>query len=155
MHELDPALIQQAQLLGQRRTPTKAEQREMEKANIILAAVQVGGTALSSLCENSDVSWPLRKRVQYAQDITHAILDRSEESKDDFDGNVQMRKLRNQLAAQLVYSRLRGLTIFDDAKACVAECFEASTKILTDANVFAEKEVGDEKTAGSSTLSSS
>jgi len=146
MNQLDPALVQQAQLLGQRRTPTKAEMREMEKSQIMAATLQVGGTALGSFLE---AGGDLQRSATYSQAIAKAILDKSEETKGDFEDDIRLRKARNQLAAQLVYSKARG----DGIEVClqtppnklVEECFVVAATMIRDADAFAEKEVSREK----------
>jgi hypothetical protein len=157
MNEIDPRLINQAHLLGQRRTPTRAEQKEMERANIMLAHLQVTGTALSSLLEGgADYTNP--EVVKFAQSVTEEVLKRSESTKDDFDGNVALRKVRNQLAAQLIYSDLRGgygALNQEAAAKLVNSLFDTATEVAKDAEEFAEKEVNGERSTDSPAESSS
>ena len=150
MNEIDPALLQQAQLLGGRRTPTRAEQKEMERANIMMAHLQVSGTALSSLVEAGGSS--SLKSVRFAQSIAESILRKSEGTKDDFDGNVQLRKIRNQLAAQLIYSHLRGSKTHGDSDEIVTGFFDIAATLVSDAKDFAEKEVNSEKAGNPSSI---
>jgi len=150
-NELDPAMLAQAQMLGQRRTPTKAEQRKMEEAQFMMAALQVSSTTLSSFLEGGHGRLE-DDDVTFSIDVAKAILKFSEETKDDFEGNVMLRKLRNQLGAQLVYSAVRGgqAEIFSyDATALVMTCFDTAKTLLESADEFSKEAMNEEADSSS------
>jgi hypothetical protein len=154
-NELDPAMLAQAQMLGQRRTPTMSEQRKIEQAQFMMAALQVSGTALSSFLEGGYGSFE-DENIAFSIDVAKAILKLSEETKGDFEDNVMLRKLRNQLGAQLVYSAIRGGSCADtysrdDATALVKTCFVAAKTLLNSADAFS-KEVANEGADNTSSI---
>jgi len=152
-NELDPAMLAQAQMLGQRRTPTMSEQRKMEQAQFMMAALQVSGTALSSFLEGGHGSFS-DEDIAFSIDVAEAILKLSEETKGDFEDNVMLRKLRNQLGAQLVYSAIRGgrANIYGfNATALVKTCFIAAKTLLNSADKFS-KEVANEGADNTSSI---
>lgn len=153
LNELDPAMLAQAQMLGQRRTPTKAEQRKMDEAQFMMAALQVSGTALSSFLEGGHGKLETNN-IKFSKEVAQAILKGAEETKGDFENNVMLRKLRNQLGAQLVYSAIRGgqADVFNfDANVLVQACFDAASDLLTSADEFS-KEAMNEKAPNSSII---
>lgn len=145
-NELDPMAMAGAPILGQRRGPTKAEQKKMLHAQFMMAFLNVSGTAVSSMLEGgADAD---QKTAEFAKEITKEILRVSEESKDEFDDPMQ-RKLRNQLAAQLIYSDLRGDQTAT-AKECVKSCFKLATDLVLSAEAFADEGVDNEDFSDSS-----
>lgn len=150
MNELDPMMLQQAQLLGQRRAPTKAERREAERINLLIALLQVSGTALSSMLEGGEDYTDLGV-TEFAQKVAKSILKYSESTQEDFDGDIAMRKIRNQLAAQLIYSDLRagGAPSRGEADKLTKDMFAIATKLVNDAKDFAAEETKDESPTSS------
>lgn len=143
MNEIDPVLLQQAHLLGGgQRQPTKAEQLEMIKGQVMMAHLSVAGTALSSHLEAGGA--PDLQSVDFVNEVAQSILDTSEKGRDDFGANIALRKVRNQLAAQLVYSMIRGLTTCPSATTIVDKAFKMATALTTHADEFATKEMENE-----------
>lgn len=148
-NEIDPALLQNAHLVGQPRTPTASEVKQMNKEAIMLAVMQVAGTALSSLLESGPSHYydPVTNS-DVVLEAAKALLKKSDETQNDFDGHIGKRKLRNQLAAQLVYSTLRGGEAYKQS--VIDNAFDAATKIIKGAESYANEEV--EKTTPTSNI---
>jgi hypothetical protein len=155
MNQIDPRLLAQAQMLGgQRRTPTKAEMRQAEHQGIMMAILSVAGTSLSSLLEGGHVS-DMAESKDFSLEVANEILNKSEQTKEDFGEDTMKRKLRNQLAAQLTYSTLRGAGgLIGGATQLVANAFESATSLVENADKFASKEVEGAEPNSSSILSS-
>lgn len=136
-NEIDPRLMENAHILGSRRTPTATEQKQMEKDAITMAVIQVSATALSSILEGGD---PLRDEevANVAIQVAKDLLEKSEETKDDFGEHIGKRKLRNQLAAQFIYSSLRGGQTYKSN--VVHRAFTAAAKLIEEAEAYAESE---------------
>ncbi len=149
LNELDPAMLAQAQMLGQQRTPTKTEQLKMREAQMMMAALQVSGTTLSSFLEGGHGRLE-QDDIDFAVAVSKAVLTLSSQTKDE--ENVMLRKLRNQLGAQIVYSAVRGGKgeIFSyDATALVKAGFDAAASLLTSADEFSKEKVESEEATGS------
>ena len=144
-NELDPMAMAGAPILGQRRGPTKAEQKKMLHAQFLMAFLNVSGTAISSMLESGAEA--NQASADFAKEVTKEILRISEASADEFDDPTQ-RKLRNQLAAQLVFSDLRGGNNAD-AKDLVKGCFKLATDLVLSAEAFADEGVDNEDVADS------
>jgi hypothetical protein len=140
-------MMQNAHVLGQPRMPTSAEVKQMEKDNTTLAVLQIAGTAVSSMLESGE---PLGgdEAVDISLAIAKDLLNKSEQTKDDYGEKIGRRKIRNQLAAQLLYSTLRGGA--DYRKDLIDWSFDIASNLLTKAEQYAEDEA--EKSAPTSDI---
>jgi len=136
-NEIDPRMMGNVPIIGGQRMPTRAEEKQMEKDAITMAVLQVAGTALSSILESGPASvedGDVSSAIQVATDL----LKKSEETKGDYGDHIGKRKLRNQLAAQLIYSALRGGVVYKTN--LIHRAFNAASKILEKAEEYAENE---------------
>lgn len=142
-NEIDPMLMQNAHILNTRRTPTASERKQMEREAVTMALMQVAGTALGSILESGEE--PLRNSDELAKlslQIAKDLLNKSEESKEDFGEQVGKRKLRNQLAAQILYSSLRGGQPYK--LNLIHRSFTIATSVIEGAEAHAEEMVEDD-----------
>lgn len=136
--EIDPRFLQNAHLLGQQRPPTAAEKKAMQKEAITMAVMQVAGTAFSSILESGPAGLNVAE-AEISLRVAKDILKKSEQSKDDYGEQIGKRKLRNQLAAQLIYSTLRGGSNY--LSSTVDKAFDLATKIVDESEAYAENEI--------------
>lgn len=140
-NEIDPNLLNQAQLLGQRRQPTQAEQEQIHRESLTVAQFTLATNSLSSLLENP-CDMPHDTAFDLAQKIAVIILDKSKasEESDEFGKYPTKRKMRNQCAAQLIYASLRTKDV-KLAETYVDVCFSQANELIKKAEEYAEKEV--------------
>lgn len=141
-NQMDPVMMQNAHVLGEPRMPTASEAKTMERNAITIAVMNIAGTALSSMLEYSDDPTNVQ-RVPCSINLAKAILDKSEATQNDYGEEVSKRKLRNQLAAQLIYSALRGGANPHPSE--LVDCsFDQASQILKEAEKYATEKTTDD-----------
>ena len=145
--EIDPLLMQNAHLLGQQRTPTKAELHKMEKDAITMAILQVSTTALNAMLESGSHPLSGDDAANIALQVAKDLLSVSSERENDFEDNIQKRKIRNQIAAQLVYANLRGGIQYK--KNSIHRAFNAASKLIEESESYAETEMARDSSTNS------
>ena len=137
MNELTPEMMAQAHMLdGKRRTPTKAELKQMQRGNIFAALTHIAGTTASTLIEAGVTPAIATGRSLI---IAKEMLSYAEKALEEEEWEIaQLRQLRNQMAAQLIYSALRANPGLDNIKA-IEQGYESATQIVKGAEKNAEE----------------
>jgi len=135
-NQLDPAMMNQAHMLGQQRAPTESEIAEARRHIDMTSLMQVAGAVLTSLLEGGfDES--REDRTTIATGVAKKFLSKLDSLNDHAD-NPPKRKARNQMAAQLIYSILRSSGTAEHV-GLVDIGFDMADEILKESEDYAEE----------------
>ena len=154
-NQVDPNIYNQATILGQQQEPTADEIKTMERNALTIAAVNISGTAISSLLE-SNGAFSIEEASDISFSFAKSILDKSDETKDDYGDEVGKRKVRNQLAAQICFALLKGhppsfITTdgpsYEGTKKYVDSAFKIASNMLERSQEYAIQKVDNEESS--------
>lgn len=139
-NQIPPEMLAQAHMIGQPRMRTEAEELEMMQNALTMTVANIAGTVYSAMTEAGNQPSP-----SVAIDIAKSVLSVSEQIKDE-DEPIGKRKMRNQLAAQLFFSALRGGLRPTKPEESLKEFFEEAAQMVTLSEEYAREQVEKEKT---------
>jgi len=140
-NSLPPEMLNQAHLIGQPRMRTESEEIEMMRNALTITVANITGTAYSAMLE-VDGMLAGDKMQNDSLYLAKTLLQVSEDTKGDYE-ETGRRKMRNQLAAQLLFSSLRGGS--SPTENLVRMSFSEATAIMARAEEYANEQIEKDK----------